>query len=124
MIRGVVNLDFKPMIPIRIHDLKNESHTVEAVVVTGFTGWLTLPHDKISELQLSWHEWGAAILADGSRISYFIYDALVEWDDQMITIPVAEMEAIPLAGMRLMQGFRILIDDIDGGLVKIARITN
>lgn len=39
-----------------------------------------------------------------------------------MAIPVDEADAEPLVGMRLMKGFRILVEDIDGGIVQIERI--
>jgi len=103
-------------------DAIGQDHKFDAVVDTGFTGWLTLPPHTIAALGLSWKELGAAILADGSLIDFDVYEASVLWDGQWVTIPVDEADADPLMGMRLMQGYRILIEDVDGGSVQIERI--
>ena len=122
MIQGIVTSDREPIVQMVAQDAIGQDHKFDAVVDTGFTGWLTLPPHTIAALGLSWKELGAAILADGSLIDFDVYEASVLWDGQWVTIPVDEADADPLMGMRLMQGYRILIEDVDGGSVQIERI--
>jgi len=53
MMQGLVNQSCEAILPIVI---KNNSTTqlVDGVVDTGFSGFLTLPFDMISALELSW----------------------------------------------------------------------
>ena len=122
MITGVVNADREPIIRIRVRGVNGQEQECDAVVDMGFTGWLTLPLHFIATLGLTWREFGAAILADGSRVFFDVFDATVIWDGQPMTIAVDEANADPLAGMALMEGFRILVEDVDGGLVQLERI--
>jgi clan AA aspartic protease len=122
VIQGNVTEDGEPVVRIVVRDSGNQDHEHEAIVDTGFTGWLTLPPDLIASLNLSWREWGIGILADGSQVVCNVYDATLLWDGLTITIPVDEADAEPLVGMRLMKGYRILIEDRDGGLVQIERL--
>lgn len=122
MIQGVVTVDKEPIVRIVVRDASGRDHAHDAVVDTGFTGWLTLPPSVIAALNLTWREWGAGILADGGRVLFNVYDATLHWDGQIVTIPVDEADAEPLIGMRLLQGFRIIIENIDGGLVQIDRL--
>lgn len=122
MIQGVVTADKEPIVRIVVRDASGRDHAHDAVVDTGFTGWLTLPPSVIASLNLPWREWGAGILADGGRILFNVYDVTLHWDGQIVTIPVDEADAEPLIGMRLLQGFRIIIENIDGGLVQIDRL--
>lgn len=122
MITGTVSADYEPLIQLILQDANGQEHEREAVVDTGFTGWLTLPPDVIAAMGFTWREWGAAILADGSQITFNVYNALLVWDGQRITIPVDEVDAEPLIGMRLMRGYRLLVEDVDGGLVQIEHI--
>jgi clan AA aspartic protease len=71
-----------------------------AVVDTGFDGWLTLPPDVISRLGLEWKRFGRAVLADNSTTLFSIYEGLVEWDGQAVSIPVDEVDGTPLVGCR------------------------
>ncbi len=122
MISGSVNADREPVVSIRVHDISGATYDLAAIVDTGFTGWLTLPPDLIAALGLPWKELGEAILADGSQVLFNVYEAAIEWDGSVITISIDESDSEPLIGMALMDGFRILIEDLDGGLVEIERI--
>ena len=115
MITGTVNADREPVVRIWLHDVNGQEQECVAIVDTGFTGWLTLPPDLITALGLSWKELGAATLADGSQILFDVYEATVVWDGQVVAISVDESDSEPLIGMALMDSFRILIEDMDGG---------
>jgi clan AA aspartic protease len=122
MIQGAVTADREPVVRIVVRDARGQNHAHDAIVDTGFTGWLTLPPSLIASLNLTWRESGAGILADGGQILFNVYDATLLWDGQLVTVPVDEADAEPLIGMRLMHGYRILIEDVDGGLVQIDRL--
>lgn len=122
MMQGAVNAEREPIVQIVVRDANGQDHAHDAIVDTGFTGWLTLPPSLIASLNLAWRESGAGILADGGQILFNVYDATLLWDGQLVAIPVDEAEAEPLIGMRLMHGYRILIEDVDGGLVQIDRL--
>jgi clan AA aspartic protease len=53
---------------------------IEAVIDTGFGGWLTLPPSRIAQLRLPWRRRGEAVLADGRETFFDIYEATVVWD--------------------------------------------
>ena len=122
MIEGIVTAEHEAKVEILVQGMNGQDYPFDVIVDTGFTGCLTLPPQVIKALQLPWREWGEAILADGSEITYHVNDASVHWDGQMITIPVDEADSPPLLGMRLMQGYWILIEDIDGGSVRLERL--
>jgi predicted aspartyl protease len=58
MITGIVNADFEPIIPLSICDAEGEIHIQDAIVDTGFNGWLSLPPDSIAQLNLKWKRRG------------------------------------------------------------------
>lgn len=122
MIQGAVNAEREPIVRVVVRDANGQDHAHDAIVDTGFTGWLTLPPRLIASLNLAWRESGVGILADGGQILFNVYDATLLWDGQLVAIPVDEAEAEPLIGMRLMHGYRIVIEDVDGGLVQIDRL--
>ena len=123
MITGTVNADREPIIRITVRDVNGQEQEREAVVDTGFTGWLTLPPAFITALGLPWKELGTAILADGSQIYFDVYEATVIWDGQPITFFVDESDSDPLVGMALMYGYDIFIENVDGGSVTLQRRT-
>ncbi len=67
MITGFVNVEFEPIIPLSIRRTDGRVFTQDAIVDTGFNGWLSLPPDLIAELNLNWKRRGRAILGDGSE---------------------------------------------------------
>lgn len=68
MIQGTVTADREPIVRIVVRDTSGQDHAHDAVVDTGFTGWLTLPPSVIASLNLPWREWGAGILANGGSM--------------------------------------------------------
>lgn len=67
MITGTVNANREAILRLTIRDASGQDHERDAVVDTGFDGWLSLPPDFIAALGLRWYRFGRAILADGSN---------------------------------------------------------
>jgi clan AA aspartic protease len=106
--------------------LKNGTATqlVDTVIDTGFSGFLTLPIDIISALGLSWEGRDIATLGDGTSCTFEVYLAVVIWDGQYREIYVNESETVPLIGMRLLRGYDLRIQTIEGGTVAIEALPN
>jgi clan AA aspartic protease len=92
---------------------------VDAVIDTGFSGFLTLPSDTISTLGFSWEGRDVATLGNGTFCTFEVYIGLVIWDGQYREIYINESETIPLIGMQLLRGYDLRIQAIEGGLVMI-----
>ncbi|MEA5625287.1 clan AA aspartic protease [Nostoc sp. UHCC 0251] len=122
MIIGSVNADYEPTIVLRICGADAKVHEQSAIVDTGFNGWLSLPPDFIAALELPWKRRGRAILGDGSECVFDVYEAIVVWDEQLLTIPIDEAESDPLVGMSLMEGYRLTVEAIEGGVVKLEKL--
>jgi len=118
MMQGRVNQSCEAMLSIVI---KNSAITqlVDAVIDTGFSGFLTLPSDTISTLGLSWQGRDIATLGDGTSCTFEVYIGLVIWDGQYREIYINESETVPLIGMRLLRGDDLRIQTIEGGIVTI-----
>jgi clan AA aspartic protease len=121
MITGTVNADFEPIIPLSICRADGEVFTQEAIVDTGFNGWLSLPPDEIAELNLRWKRRGRAILGDGSECVFNVYEVVVIWDGELHTIPVDEADSDPLVGMSLMEGYQLTIQVSEDGYVELRK---
>jgi clan AA aspartic protease len=118
MMQGYVNTAYEAVISIVIrHNGKLKS--VNAVIDTGFTGFLSLPSSIVSELELSWSYRERATLGDGSETFFDIHDASIIWDGQFQDIEISVADTDPLMGMKMLRGYRLLIDTIQGGLVTI-----
>ena len=86
---------------------------------TGFSGFLTLPSDIIAALDLTWKGRDIATLGDGTSCIFEVYIATVIWDGADRLIDINESETVPLIGMRLLRGYDLRIQTIEGGLVTI-----
>jgi len=52
MIVGVVNDSYEATIPIVVRGTNGHEYEIEAVIDTGFTGFLTLPNALVESLEL------------------------------------------------------------------------
>ena len=119
MITGQVNAYREAVIPLRVQGVGGFDREVEAVIDTGFDGFLTLSSSLIQELGLVWRRRGRAMLADGSDILVDIYEATVTWDGKPRRIAVDEADSAPLVGMSLLDGYELTVQVIEGGRVTI-----
>jgi clan AA aspartic protease len=122
MITGIVNADFEPIIPLSICGSDGKVYTQDAIVDTDFNGWLSLPPDLISELNLKWKRRGRAILGDGSECIFNVYEAVLVWDGNFLTIPIDEADSEPLVGMSLMEGYQLMVQVFEGGYVELSKV--
>lgn len=67
MIRGHVTPDQEATVRLDVRGPDGSEQTVEAVLDTGFDGWLSLPSLLVGALRLHWRQRGRAILADGNE---------------------------------------------------------
>lgn len=66
--------------------------TVEAVVDTGFTGYLSLPPDRVEDLGLTYLGDEILVQANGSREVALVYRATVEWHGRRRPVAVNSVE--------------------------------
>jgi clan AA aspartic protease len=118
MMQGRVNQQCEAVLAIAIRN-KEITQMVDAVIDTGFSGFLTLPSDVIATLGFSWEGRDVATLGDGTFCTFEVYIGLVIWDGQYREIYINESETVPLIGMRLLRGYDLRIQAIEGGLVTI-----
>ncbi len=119
---GVVNENCEAIIRIVVIVVGNtnaQRQVIDAVVDTGFTGFLTLPSTIITSLGLSWSSRERGTLGDGSIHIFDVYMATVIWDGQTRTTDVNEADTDPLIGMSLIYGYDLRIQAIEGGTVTI-----
>ncbi len=122
MITGSVNAYRDAVIRLTLLGTKGQTQEIDAVIDTGFNGSLTLPQATIDTLELSWRSRGSSILANGQVDECDIYTAVVLWDGQKRPLLIEATESDPLVGMRLMAGYRITIENIDGGPVTLEKL--
>jgi clan AA aspartic protease len=121
MMQGYVNQNYEAMLSLVVRN-SDKLKSITAVIDTGFTGFLSLPIAAIRELELSWSYRDRATLGDGSEVLFDIYDGMVIWGGQYREIEINAAETEPLIGMSLLRGYRLQVDTVQGGLVKISEL--
>ena len=119
MIHGVVNFRYELTLPLVVGNLNGQREFVTTIIDTGFDRFLSLPSEIIIRLGLPWRTSNVATLGDGSKTLFDFYTGTVIWDGQYRAIDIAESETEPLLGLAILRGYRLQVDNIEGGIVKI-----
>jgi len=122
MIAGTVNGAREARIPLTLRAPLGTTQEIDALIDTGFNGFLTLPPCLIAALGLKRLARGRAILADGRDQLFDIHAVTVLWDGQPLTVEADSADTDPLVGMGLLQGYRLSLEIVDGGSVEIERL--
>ncbi len=122
MIVGVVNTHLEATLRLTLRGPNGQVRRVNAVLDTGFDGWLTLPPALIADLGFSWDQRGSAILADGSENAFDIYAGVVVWDRRQRAIPIHESDTTPLVGTALLAEHVLEAEFRPRGKVMIQRL--
>ena len=119
MIQGVVNPAYQPVVNLTVHGPSGRSQEIEAVIDTGFNGFLTLPPNLVMELGLAYRDRSRAILADGSEALLNVYDVIVLWDSRLRNTRASAADTTPLIGMKMLDNHDLSIQVRGGGRVVI-----
>jgi clan AA aspartic protease len=119
MMQGVVNLRREAMLTVVVGNSNRQLQAIDAVIDTGFNGFLSLPYPIITTLNLPWSGSDFVTLGDGSETLFDLYTAVVIWDGQYHEIDIAASETEPLLGMAMLYGYRLQVDNVEGGIVKV-----
>ncbi|MFN7760838.1 MAG: clan AA aspartic protease [Pseudanabaena sp.] len=122
MMQGYVNKNCEATILVVVRN-NDKLKSINAVIDTGFTGFLSLPNEIITELDLPWSYRDRGTLGDGSEVLFDIYDAVAIWDGKSQEIEVNSAETDPLVGMSMLRGYRLQVDTIEGELVIITDLS-
>jgi clan AA aspartic protease len=123
MITGVVNANREAIIRLVVTGPSGQQQDTEAIIDTGFTGFLTLPPARVTALGLPWLSRQPGILADGSVDIFDVYVATVMWDGQPRTVEVEAADTEPLVGMSLLDRHSLRIDVLRGGVVTVSALS-
>ncbi len=124
MIEGTVNENYEATIRLTLRSTAGEEREIEAIIDTGFTGYLTLPTALIDQLALSWKGRSQALIADGSIHIFDEYIGIVLWNGEALTMEVAAADTTPLVGMGLLRGHGLRVDVVENGAVKIEKLVS
>lgn len=119
MIHGIVTASREAVIRISVHGPNGQEQEIEAVLDTGFNGFLTLPPAIVAVLGLPLIGRGRAILANGSEDVFNVYEVTVLWDGQPRVVETDAADTDALVGMSMLYGCKVQVHALDGGAVTI-----
>ena len=114
-----MNAAYEAVVPLAVRGPAGHVQDIEAVIDTGYNGFLTLPPMLVSELGLPFVTIGQAILADGGEATFDIHSVTVLLEGQSKNVDVYVSDTAPLVGMRLLDGHSVCVDVENGGRVVI-----
>ncbi|MCA2628388.1 MAG: clan AA aspartic protease [Microcystis sp.] len=124
MMQGIVDQNCEATIRLVVGNLDSQRQMIDAVIDTGFTGFLTLPSSVLADLNLRAYRREEGILGNGSTCIFDVYRGLVIWDGELRRIDINESDTEPLVGMGLLYGYRMQLDVIEGGTVTIQALSS
>ena len=119
MIEGVVNAAHEAVVTLHLQESEGRTREIDAVVDTGYSGFLTLPTALVAELDLTYAYMGQAILANDARVNFDVHYATVLWDGQPRDIEADVTGSTPLVGMLLLDDHDLTIQVREGWRVPI-----
>lgn len=124
MINGTINADREAIIRLRVVGISGQTYSFDAVIDTGFTGYLTLPLAVIIAMGFAFAGYQNVELANGSIELVEVYNGDVDWDGQQRFVEIDAAETDPLVGMSLLYGYKLTLEALDGGSVLIERLAH
>ena len=123
MIAGVVIAGREAVVDLRVRGPGGGARLVEAIIDTGFTGFLTLPMALIAALRPTHLGRSRLLLADGTEVVLELYEVDIHWDGGWRTIRADAVGTNALVGMGLLAGYRLCLDATAGGRVTIEALS-
>ena len=123
MITGRVNASLEATVRVSLRSRQGGEKVIEAVIDTGFSGFLTLPSYLVEELGLTFLKRGQAVLGDGSSVVFDTYEAVILWNGRTRRIAIDAAEVDPLLGVRLLYGHEFSVEMIEDGDVVIQALS-
>ena len=119
MITGRV-INRHALLPVIFRQPDAADLSIEFVVDTGFTGFLTLPPPVVEALQLSYLEDISANLANDSTVAIAVHVATIVWNGVQRDVRVLATGRRPLIGTALLDGHVLMAQFIEDGLVSVS----
>ncbi|MBM4041845.1 MAG: hypothetical protein FJ290_25385 [Planctomycetes bacterium] len=119
MIEGRVTRERKAVVSLTVQGPRGQRVATETVIDTGFTGYIALPAQQVSELGLRFLGARDGVLADGRPAVLNAFQAVVQWHGQPRSVPALEVQGSALLGMALIEGSRLTLDATPDGPVHI-----
>ena len=122
MITGIVTSSTEATVRLHILDGNRQSQSIDAIIDTGFSGFMNLPTAVVAALGLPWVSQDKTQLIDGRIVHVEIYSATVIWNGKPRIIDIQALGGYALIGMRMLAGHDLAMQVTDGGPVSIDAI--
>ncbi len=122
MMTGVVAFN-EAVLHVRVSGIEEREKWIDVVIDTGFNGFLTLPAAFITDLMLPYVGSTRATLADSNEVAMDVFEATVDWNQQQRNVLVLSTDGVPLVGMSMLSGHRVILDVEEGGSVTIEALS-
>ena len=122
MMYGLVDQNCEIKLRLVISNGESERQTIDVLLDTGFTGYLTLPVAVLDRLNLHPYHRELGTLGDGSQCAFDVYRGFIIWDGTLQEIDINASESTPLIGMAMLYGYHVKFDAIEGGTAIIQAI--
>jgi clan AA aspartic protease len=122
MISGVVNSNLEAMVRLRLRGPGGQEQEIDAVIDTGFNGFLTVSPVLVRQLGLTHLGQSRALLANGQEELLDLYEVTLLWDGPWQTVETDAADTDALVGMSLLYRYSVYIEAVEGGQVAIAAL--
>lgn len=119
MMTGIITAHKEAALSLIVRGPHGQEEHAEAVIDTGFNGFVVLPDSLVATLGLPYHTCTMATLADGTNVTLAIYKATIVWHGHDRSVYVLAADGGLLIGMALLYGNRVTLDVIEGGPVTL-----
>jgi clan AA aspartic protease len=107
-----------PIVRLSIQRPDDRDHEIEALLDTGFNGFLALPSSLIEAFSLPHLGREQVTLANGEVHFARKYEVTVRFAGTVQSVEVVEAGE-PIVGMALLRGYNLRVQCVDGGAVRL-----
>lgn len=119
MITGLVTSEREAVIRLRVSGVRSQTIEIDAVIDTGFNGFLTLPSPLAVSLDLLRGGTTRAELGDGKTVEFPVFLANIDWDGCVRMVSILMTEGSPVVGMAMLNGSDLFMEVVENGRVEI-----
>ena len=123
MIECRVNERYEAAVKLNLLDVTGATWEIEAIIDTGYNGYLALPTALVEAMALPWQGQNEVILADDTIRIFDVYDGVVSWNGRERAIYIDAVDTDALAGMGLLIGHGLRVDVVRDGMVTIEALS-
>ena len=105
-----MNTHYEAVVRLSLLNSSGQTRDIDAVVDTGYNGFLTLPPVLVAELELTRLGQKSLVLANGRRDIFDTHGVTVFWDGQSRFVDADEADAAPLLGMSMLDNHDLRIE--------------